>query len=649
MRILTFLAITSFGSLLGCASSKGEAYQGHGQGSLSAATLARFAPPPLEPALRARVEARLDLRSPGIGQPTPDGKRLFFTWDVTGTRQVWRLDRPLSFPQQLTAGEDPTLVRDITPDGKTLVLSRDRGGQEYPGLYLQSVEGGALTVIQHKPKVQTLYQFLEDNGAGLWFSANDPDPASRALYRYDLATQKIELKFAEAGVWGIADHRADGKLLLEKATGALSREYYEWDPITRAARPLFGQNEESEYDAQYGAKTGELIVLTNKFGEFRRLYRWIESSKEFAAISPEAKHDVSGFTIDRTRTRILLARNEDGYTRIGALDARTFRALKTPGFPNADHVYTGTTTSNGRLTIFGVETAQAPRTSFVFDWKTGQLAQWVIPSAPEVDTRRFTKATLEYFPARDGTKIPAFVRRPPACLAPEKPCPVVVNFHGGPEGQSQPGFAPLLEIMLEEGFIVVQPNVRGSDGYGKSWLNADNGPKRLEVIGDIEDIALHLRTAWAIHGTPPKIGVYGGSYGGYATLFAMTRFAGAFDAGVAVVGMSNLVTFLENTAPYRRALRISEYGDPVKDRDALAKLSPVTYVKQTKGPVLIIQGANDPRVPAGEAVQMYEAMARHGLPSELILFGDEGHGAQKRSNGVLQFGHTLRFFQQHLK
>jgi len=169
------------------------------------------------------------------------------------------------------------------------------------------------------------------------------------------------------------------------------------------------------------------------------------------------------------------------------------------------------------------------------------------------------------------------------------------------------------------------------------------------VITDIEDCALYIKKAWARDGVAPRVGVTGGSYGGYAALLAMTRFAGAYDAGVASVGMSNLYSFLMNTAPYRRSLRASEYGDPEKDKEALLKLSPITYVKAISAPLLIIQGANDPRVPVGEAVQMYEAVKAKGVDAGLMIFADEGHGAAKRQNQVLSTGHTLRFFEQHLK
>ena len=245
------------------------------------------------------------------------------------------------------------------------------------------------------------------------------------------------------------------------------------------------------------------------------------------------------------------------------------------------------------------------------------------------------------------------VRRPARCARPEgagadEPCPVVVHFHGGPEGQSRPGWSAWAQLFLQAGFVYVEPNVRGSDGYGKTWIHADDGAKRLAVLTDIEDCARFIRSSWAKGGKAPRLGVFGGSYGGYAVQIAMTRFAGAYDVGVSVVGISSLLTFLRNTAPYRRVLRISEYGDPDKDEAALRELSPTTHVDKVKGPMLLIQGATDPRVPAGEALQLHRALEARGVPSELMIFPDEGHGAQKRSNQVLMIGHAVRFFEERL-
>ncbi|KAA0252065.1 S9 family peptidase [Acidobacteria bacterium ACD] len=587
----------------------------------------------------------MDVRSPGGGQLSPDGKRLYFSWTVTGTPQVWRLDGPNTFPVQMTGGEDRTSLVDVTPDGKTLVLSRDRKGEENPGLYLMPADGGPLKAVQHLPGVQTAFELVSDDGRWLYFRSNEKKRDAYAIYRYELATGKREVVFEEPGLWGVADFRPDGRLLLYKATGSLRGEYWECDPVKRTKTPLLGVEKPGEYRAQYGAAEGQLVVVTPEFGEFRRGYEL--SSGKWTPITPELRWDVSGAGLDRARTKLFYSVNEGGYGRVHVLDAKTFRPVEMPELPPADQYAFGSTTDDGRYTVFSVGTATAPPQSWVYDWGEKKLTRWVVPSAPEVDTASFAVATLQHYPARDGTMIPAFVRRPKVCDP--APCPVIVQFHGGPEGQATPGFSPMAQLWVDAGYVLVEPNVRGSDGYGKSWLDADNGPKRLAVLTDIEDAAAWARKAFAAGGTAPKVGVMGGSYGGYATLIAMTRFAGAYDAGVSIVGISSLVTFLQNTAPYRRVLRASEYGDLEKDRAALVELSAVTHIDKLASPLLLIQGATDPRVPAGESIQMYEAARKKGVPTGLVVFADEGHGAQKRENRVLQTGHAFLWFEKYLK
>jgi dipeptidyl aminopeptidase/acylaminoacyl peptidase len=628
-------------------SSKGTttgAYSGHGVQSVLPEVIARYAPTPLPADVSRRIQAMLDVRAPGGGRVSPDGKTLFFNWSVTGVLQVWKLDGPRRFPVQLTGGEDVTRLLAITHDGKWLVVARDRKGEENPGVYLLDPNGGPLKLVQHKPNVQTRFHFVSDDSKYLYYSANDIKQDAYAIYRYDIAADKREALFTEDGLWAIGDHTKD-KLLLSKATGALTSEWYELDLASKKLTPVIGMGEKEEYDLEYSGAPGELVVRTNKLGEFRRLYKL--KGGQLAPISPDVKMDVEAYSLDDAKKHILFTYNDGGYTRLRALDGKTYAELKLPEFKEADHVFFGASSHDGRYTTIAVESAKSPTRTYIYDWITKQTTEWVVPSSPEIDTRTFAIAKVESYPARDGTQIPVIVRRPDKCDP--RPCPVLVLFHGGPEGQARPGFSPTAQAYVDAGFVLVEPNVRGSDGYGKSWLHADDGPRRLAIITDIEDAAKWARKAFAEGGKEPKVGVFGGSYGGYSTLVAMTMFAGAYDAGVSIVGISNLLTFLQNTAPYRRALRISEYGDPEKDRDALVKLSPVTYVDKVSAPLMLIQGATDPRVPVGEAVQLHDALERRGNTTKLIIFPDEGHGAQKRENRVLQIGHTLDFFERHLK
>ncbi|MGH8999377.1 MAG: hypothetical protein ACRDY7_08300, partial [Acidimicrobiia bacterium] len=393
-----------------------DGYSGHGAGSVSEATLAAYAPPPLDPALRAVVQAKLDLRTPNGELLTNDGGRMFFTWSITGSPQVWRLDGPKGFPVQLTGGEDRTSVVAVVPGADKIVVSRDRAGTENPGLFLQPAGGGPLEIVFDEDGVQASALFVSDDGKALYYRANDRRPESYTFYRYDIATGTSKVVFDEDGTWSVADHKGEDTLLLTKTIGSVDTEIYEFDLATKALVPIVGKGEGEEHFAAYGPGDDEVLVLTPKLGEYRRLYRLTDRvAGELVPITPELDHDVSYFTIDEARRRILYTVNEDGYTRLAAMDAASGTPIALPRLPEADHVYQGATTPNGRYTTVTVETARAPAATYVLDWQNGGLTEWHTVSMPETDPADFAVATLEHYVARDGTEIPMFVRRPPGC------------------------------------------------------------------------------------------------------------------------------------------------------------------------------------------------------------------------------------------
>jgi protease II len=632
------------------ASPTAPGYTGLGADSVTPEIIARFAAAPLPPEVSRRIQAMLDVRAAGTGYLTRDGKRMYATSAITGTAQVWRQDGPLAFPVQLTGGEDRTTVVGLSPDDRFLVVARDVGGEENPGLYLQDADGGALRVILHQPKVQASLQYITDDSRALYYTANDVDPGSYAIYRFDVATGARTRVFDTPGLWRITDRRATGagdEWLLTKALGNTHQEIYRYAVATKTLTPVVGQGQTEQYDVAFGPRPGELFVRTNQPSDYQRIYRRTADGA-LVPVTPELRHDITGMVIDEARTRLYYVVNQDGFLRLHALDARTLKPLALPTLAG-DNQRFASVSRDGRYVQLTVDGARLPPTSVVWDWKTRRATTWRLPMTPEIDVGSFAPVALETYPARDGTPIPMLVRRPAACATAATPCPVVVDFHGGPESQSLAGFDASAQLFVDAGFVFVEPNVRGSSGYGKAWLHADDGARRKDVVTDIEDAARYIRTAWAKGGVAPRIGVMGGSYGGYATLMAMTYFAGAYDAGVATVGISNLVTFIQNTAPYRRILRMSEYGDPAQLGDVMRELSPTTHVDKLVAPLLVIQGVNDPRVPVGEALQFYRAMEARQVPGGLILFADEGHGTSKRGNQVLARGQTLAFFERHLK
>ena len=298
------------------ADPKSGGYAGLGADSLSPQEVARYAPAPLDERVSRRIQALLDVRGSGAGLTTSRGDRQIYTSRITGVDQVFRQDGPMKYPVELTGGEDRTQVVAISPDDSFAVVSRDVGGQENAGVYLLSLDGGPLRVVQHTPKIQTQLQYVTDDSKALYFRANDQDPASYAIYRYAIASGKREVVFDDKGLWSIADHRGDASWLLVKAIGSTQQEIYEYDLAARKLTPVIGQGEHEEYQVAYGARAGQILVATNKLGDFRRLYS-LEAGK-LTPIMAEMKHDIEGFVIDPARARIYVRSNEDGYVRLQA-------------------------------------------------------------------------------------------------------------------------------------------------------------------------------------------------------------------------------------------------------------------------------------------------------------------------------------------
>ncbi|MCK6597177.1 MAG: prolyl oligopeptidase family serine peptidase [Bdellovibrionaceae bacterium] len=624
-----------------------DGYKSFGIDSVSKETLKRFTPPELNSELKGKISLITDIQSLGAGAFNPKNKNeFFFNWGISGNRQVWKMSGSKSFPVQLTGGKDATMLADITSDGKYLLLERDVDGQENPGIYRQPTIGGPLEKLYHKPKVKASVQFVSDDSKFLFFTSNEESADSFYVYKMNLETKEIEKIFAEKGYWIINDHE-DDRILLANIKGNSAYEIFEFNLATKEKKAVIGQGKDNFYNVNFLKEKDSYLVLTAELGDAKALYTL--KNNKLTIIANENNFDIESFSVNKERTLLSYELNKDGFTITKLFNVSNrgeLKALALPRFKEVDHVRLSFGKSND-FAMLSTSSYKSPRTIYSLEIPQMRLQQWNIPFVPEIDISKNSPAKLEYYTARDNTPIPMFVRRSTFCE--KNICPVVVHFHGGPEGQSLPGFSPFAQLFVENNFIFVEPNVRGSTGYGKKWLEADNGPLREKVITDIEDCSIWIKKNWSQKGKIPKIGIFGGSYGGYSTLMGMTYFAGAYDAGVANVGMSNLVTFLENTAPYRRILREKEYGYLNTDLESLKRLSPINYISKVQGPLLIIQGANDPRVPAGEAIQMFEAMEKKGLPTQLIIFADEGHGTIKKENKMMEWGHTFGFFNKHLK
>jgi dipeptidyl aminopeptidase/acylaminoacyl peptidase len=281
---------------------------------------------------------------------------------------------------------------------------------------------------------------------------------------------------------------------------------------------------------------------------------------------------------------------------------------------------------------------------WVVDPATAEAVRWTATTLGTVPPEALVQPELVHFESFDGLPVPAFYYRPAEANG---PLPVVINIHGGPEGQAQPIFNPVTQYLVGQGYAVLAPNVRGSTGYGKTYGHLDDVRKRMDSVADIK--AAH---AWLVeHGgaDPGRIAVMGGSYGGFMVLACLVTYPQLWAAGVDIVGIANFVTFLENTSAYRRKVREHEYGSLENDRDFLAEISPINQVERITAPLLVIHGANDPRVPLGESDQIVESLRRREVPVEYLVYGDEGHGLAKLRNRLDAYPKVAAFLDRHMR
>ncbi|HEY8375880.1 MAG TPA: alpha/beta fold hydrolase, partial [Nannocystis sp.] len=390
-----------------------------------------------------------------------------------------------------------------------------------------------------------------------------------------------------------------------------------------------------------------VITTTDGTGEFRALVRLDLTTREIEPIGAPVPWDISAFSLSHDRTRMASVVNEGGVSRLRLHDLPSGRERPIRGELPAGVISSPTWHSSGRWLAFTLSSARSPADAYVLDAQTGALERWTESEVGTLDPSTFSEPELVRWTSFDGREIPGFYYRPPARFAGKRP--VVVIVHGGPEAQSTTGFIGRNNYYLNElGVALLYPNVRGSTGYGKTYVRLDNGVKREDAVKDLGALLDWIATRPELDAD--RVMIMGGSYGGYMTLAASVHFADRIRCAVDIVGISNFVTFLEHTEAYRRDLRRAEYGDErdPEMRKHLLAISPLTRAAEIKKPLLVIQGKNDPRVPASEAHQIVATLKQNGTPVWYLEASDEGHGFAKKRNQDYQMYATILFMKTYL-
>ncbi len=603
--------------------------------------------PAIPPELRAEVGRYMEFRAAALQSWHPQRREMLVSTRFADTAQLHLVKAPGGARRQLTFGAEPVAGGSFRPKtGEFLVFAQDTGGGEFHQLYRFDLADGRTTLLTDGKSRNGSARWAR-SGKQLAYTSTRRTGKDTDIYVQNPADPKTNRLVLErsGGGWGVTDWSADEKkLLLTEYISANESRVHLADLATGGVSLA----EKAVHQGAKLARDGQSIfVLSDAGSEFIQLVQLQLETGERAVLTAGLAWDVEQFDLSPDGKAIAFVTNEDGAGVLHLLDLATGKATPQRKVPVG--VIGGVEWhENGRDLGFTLDSARAARDAYSLDVTTGEVTRWTESETGGLDPAGFAEPELVKFASFDGQKISAVLYRPDAKKF-SGPRPVIVSIHGGPEGQSRPDFLGRSNYYVNElGCAVMMPNVRGSTGFGKTFLASDNGMKREDSVRDIGALLDWIATQPGLDAQ--RVGVMGGSYGGYMVLACLTHFSDRLRCGIDVVGISNFVTFLKNTQDYRRDLRRVEYGD---ERDPamaefLAKISPLNNVAKITRPLFVVQGQNDPRVPVTEAEQIVKALRAQGGACWYLLGKDEGHGFAKKKNADFQFLTQILFFRQHL-
>ncbi|HEY2275229.1 MAG TPA: S9 family peptidase [Steroidobacteraceae bacterium] len=604
--------------------------------------------PAPDPALAARLGSYLQSRQATFLDWLPDGSLLMST-RFGDTEQIHRVAAPLGMREQLTFYAEPVGFARAAERGDGFVFLKDKGGDENSQVYYRAPDGG-VRELTHGDFIHGNPVWAHD-GKRVAFYGNDRDGAAYDVYVADV-TSGAAPQLVVGGrqdTWYPLDWSADDAKLLVWRYVSISEGYlYLADAASGALTPLDTSGRKIGIRAAKFAPGGRgIYVLSDEEGEFSALRLVDPVTHQSRRVTPELNWDVEAFDASADGRYLAYVVNQDGRSRLVVQDTQTHGEVSPAGVPEGVIARIAFDRAGRRLGL-SVESPEAPRDVYSFDPEHGRLERWTRSEPGPLGSRVLVTPELVRFPTWDKAAgharlLSAYVYRPRQAVH----CPVVVDIHGGPESQFRPGWDPFIQYLVNElGIAVVAPNVRGSSGYGKSFLALDNGELREDAVRDIGSLLVWIAAQPAFD--REHVAVMGASYGGYMALASLVAYGERLRGGIDVVGISDFVTFLTHTSAYRRDLRRAEYGD---ERDPhmrafLERISPLTNATRIKKPLLVVEGQNDPRVPASESEQLVWRVRAAGGEVWYLMAKDEGHGFRKKANRDAYLETAATFLQR---
>ncbi len=545
--------------------------------------------------------------------------------------QVHAVSKPLGARRQLTFFSEPVSGATVSPAGDAFLFAKDRGGDEYFQAYRFDLASGEISQFTEPGSRNAAPLWSRDGRLAVWARTRPGNPDNDIIIGNPADPSTVRVAHEGTGAIGPVAWSADNsQLLLQRYISITKSQLFVFD-IASGALTEINPDVDVAYSGGHLLPDGSVLTITDKDSEFRNLVRFRPDGTR-QSYTTDINWDVESWDVSPDGKTVVFTVNEGGLGTIRLLDLDSGAVRPGPALPVG--IASGVTFSpDSRQVGFTFNAATSPADVWSFDVTSLELTRWTEAETGGLNPERFVEPELFTYPNADGMDIPAFIYRPEG----DGPHPVIISIHGGPEAQARPGFSSVFQYWASElGLAVAVPNVRGSSGYGKTYVSLDNALNRKRSVEDIGALLDWIATQPDLDSD--RIIVYGGSYGGYMVLASMIDYGDRLAGGINIVGISDFRTFLENTEGYRRDLRRAEYGDE-RDPEVAAffeEISPLRNAGRINKPIFIIHGYNDPRVPYTEAEQILSAVKANGVTAWFLMAMDEGHGFRRKSNREFQ-------------
>ena len=615
------------------------------------------APAPAASAAVTPYTAAQFFETTSFSMANPDGlafsegrTHVLISSDKTGVFNAYALPVAGGDPVPLTASTtNATFAQSYFPDGRRVLVAADQGGNELTHIYVREIDG-TLRDLTPGDKLKAGFVGFSDDGQTFWLTSNERDAQVFDLYAYDAATYERKLMFQNPGGMDVAAVSGDGRLVaLTKSHTSANSDIYLAD-LQAGGEPylITPHTGDVAYDVSgFGPFNATLIYTSNEDGEFAQAYAYDIADKAHNRTT-QADWDVMYVSYSPNGRYRVTAVNADASTELTIEDAQNRAPVRLTGLPQGD--ITGVRFDPGAgLAAFTVVSDTSPADVFVADLSTGQARRLTHALNPAIQESDLVEATIVRYPGEGGVMVPAVLYRPKGASA-ANPAPAVVLVHGGPGGQTRRGYSAMVQHLVNHGYAVLGANNRGSSGYGKTFFHMDDKKHGEADLRDIVAGGDWLRAQdWV---ADDQVAVMGGSYGGYITAAALAFHPEKFEAGIDIFGVTNWVRTLQSIPAWWGAQRVALYdemGDPAVDAERHRAISPLFHADKIRRPLLVVQGANDPRVLQVESDELVEKVRANNVPVEYVVFPDEGHGFQRRENRITAQEAYLAFLNRYVR